>query len=138
MTITLTADEIFDLRDAMADFARELDNFRIVNSTQIPAIIFSELEEWSRLIKKRVFDLTGIALQQVKTDLEKPAQEIKKAIKKLKNALKTIDTFNKVIDAIADLITIFGTVARSAATGLGTAGIGSALGSINNIVGLVV
>ncbi|QLE56834.1 hypothetical protein [Nostoc sp. TCL26-01] len=133
MSQVLTANDLFDLRDAMATFARQIDNFRIANSTQIPAFIFSELETWSRLIKNRVIELTGQALNSLTTDLTEPAANLKKAIKELGDALATIGTFNKVVDYIADIINIFGVVVRAVSLGLGSVNIASAFGSLNNL-----
>lgn len=133
MDTILTADDLFDIRDDMAKFAREIDSFRISKSTQISAFLFSELETWSRLIKNRVFELTGQALNQLTTDLKEPATHLQKAIQKLVDALKTIEKFNKVVNYIADIINIFGVIVRAVSQGLGSANIASAFDSLKDL-----
>ncbi|QHG21186.1 hypothetical protein [Nostoc sp. ATCC 53789] len=133
MDTILTADDLFDIRDDMAKFAREIDIFRISKSTQISAFLFSELETWSGLIKNRVFELTGQALNQLTTDLKEPAAHLKKAIQKLVDALKTIGEFNKVVNYIADIINIFGVIVRAVSQGLSSVNIASAFDSLKGL-----
>jgi wobble nucleotide-excising tRNase len=133
MSTILTAEDLFDIRDFMADLARKIDNFRISHSTQISAFFYSELQNWSSLIKNRVFELTGQALNQLATDLEEPAANLKKAIEQLGDALKKIETFNKIVNYIADVINIFGVIVRAVSTGLASANIASAFDSLKDL-----
>lgn len=136
MDTILTADELFEIRDEMAKLGREIDNFRISNSTKISAFLSSELGNWSRLIKDRVFELTGKALNQLNTDIKEPAANLKKAINQLEDALKTIETFNEAVDYIADIINTFGVIVRATSQGLGSANIASAFESLKNLLGV--
>lgn len=134
MTKKLTVEQILDIRDLMAEFARKLDHFRITHSTKIPALIFAELQNWSRQIKDRVFELTGKAINQLLTNLEEPAEKIKEAIKKLEDALRTITTFNNVVNEIADIINVFGIIVRAVSSGLASVNIDAAFTSLNNLI----
>lgn len=136
MDTILTKNELFEIRDEMAKLGREIDNFRISNSTKISAFLFSELENWSRLIKDRVFELTGKDLNQLKTDIKQPAANLQKAINQLKDALKTIETFNEAVNYIADIINTFGVIVRAASQGLDSANIASAFESLENLLGV--
>ncbi|NMG06193.1 hypothetical protein [Brasilonema sp. UFV-L1] len=136
MDTILTKNDLFEIRDEMAKLAREIDNFRISNSSNISAFLYSELANWSRLIKDRVFELTGKALNQLNTDLKEPAANLKKAINQLEDALKTIETFNESVDYIADIINTFGVIVRAVSQGLGSANIASAFESLKNLLGV--
>ncbi|MEH2450633.1 hypothetical protein [Nostoc sp.] len=137
MDTILTADDLFDIRDHMGRFGRQLDTFRISNSTKLSASTLSTLEKSSSSIKQIVSKLTTEGMNKLTTDLKEPATNIKKAIKKLEDALETIETFNKVENYIAGIINVFGKIVEAFSQRLGSANIASAFDSLKDLFSVV-
>jgi len=130
----LTSNEIFEIRDAMGNLAKNINNYLVGNQDTIPAIVSRDLEDLACGIRKYVSDLTDVAIGSLLTDLKNPSEKITKAIQRLQNALKKITDFNNFLSKLGDIVNIFGIIARGAIGGIASIDLDSAFRSLNDLI----
>lgn len=134
MSNELTSNEIFGIRDAMANLARDINNYLVGNQDTIPAIVSRDLEDLASRIRNYISDLTDVGIGSLLTDLKNPSEKINKAIQRLQNALKKITDFNSFLSKLGDIVNILGIIARGAVGGIASIDLDSAFRSLNDVL----
>jgi hypothetical protein len=134
MSNELTSNEIFEIRDAMANLAKDINNYLVGNQDTIPAVVSRDLEDLACSIRKYVSDLTDVGIGSLLTDLKNPSEKINKAIQRLQYAFFKITDFNNFLSKLGGIVNIFGIIARGAISGIASIDLDSAFQSLNDLL----